>query len=129
VAKLEALGVSDIDVVAITHGHADHIGQLDEVLASISVQEPGCRGAPHTFRTFEAAIAALRSVRGSLRGTPGRKTTPGRVSSGRRGSPAQLGGEGRFQPWLHPMWGLRRRTAWLGRPDRDLHQQLRRVPA
>lgn len=54
-AKLEALGVSDIDVVAITHGHADHIGQLDEVLASFSVQEVWMSGTPHTSRTFEAA--------------------------------------------------------------------------
>jgi competence protein ComEC len=55
VAKLEALGVSDIDVVAITHCHADHSGQLDEVLASFSVQEGWMSGTPHTSRTFEAA--------------------------------------------------------------------------
>jgi competence protein ComEC len=59
VPMLRSLGVSAIDVVAITHGHADHIGQLDRVLGSFDVGEVWMSGTPHTTLTFERAITAL----------------------------------------------------------------------
>lgn len=59
VPHLRSLGVTSIDVVAITHAHADHIGQLDRVLGSFSVGEVWMSGTPHTTLTFDRAITAL----------------------------------------------------------------------
>lgn len=59
VPHLRALGVSAIDVVAITHAHADHIGQLDSVLDNFDVDEAWMSGTPHTTQTFDRAITAL----------------------------------------------------------------------
>jgi competence protein ComEC len=65
VPALRALGVDAIDVVAITHGHADHIGQLDRVLAAFPVAEVWMSGTPHTTRTFERALAAIEASNAS----------------------------------------------------------------
>lgn len=59
VPMLRSLGVTSLDVVAITHGHADHIGQLDRVLGSFEVGEVWMSGTPHTTQTFDRAITAL----------------------------------------------------------------------
>lgn len=56
---LDARGVTAIDVVAITHGHADHIGQLDAVLERFDVAEVWMSGTIHTTRTFERALEAI----------------------------------------------------------------------
>ena len=61
VPMLQSLGVASIDVVAITHGHADHIGQLDRVLGSFDVGEVWMSGTPHTTQTFERAITAIEN--------------------------------------------------------------------
>ena len=61
VPALRSLGVESIDVVAITHAHADHIGQLDRVLGSLEVGEVWMSGTPHTTQTFERAVAALEA--------------------------------------------------------------------
>ena len=61
VPMIRALGVASIDVVAITHGHADHIGQLDRVLGDFAVGEVWMSGAPHTTQTFERAITAIEN--------------------------------------------------------------------
>jgi competence protein ComEC len=61
VAALDSLAVAHLDVVAITHPHADHIGQLDEVLANVTVDEVWMSGTPATTQTFEAAIAAVEA--------------------------------------------------------------------
>jgi competence protein ComEC len=61
VPALRVLGVEVIDVVVITHGHADHIGQLDTVLQAFSVGEVWMSGTPHTTLTFERALAALEA--------------------------------------------------------------------
>ena len=58
---LRSLGVEAIDVVAITHGHADHIGQLDRVLGSFEVGEVWMSGTPHTTQTFDRAITAIEN--------------------------------------------------------------------
>ena len=61
VAYLEDLGVSRIDVVAITHPHADHIGQLDDVLAAVDVDEVWMSGTITTSETFEEALSAIEA--------------------------------------------------------------------
>lgn len=61
VPMLRSLGVGAIDVVAITHGHADHIGQLDRVLGSFDVGEVWMSGTPHTTQTFDRAITAIEN--------------------------------------------------------------------
>ncbi|HEV2070355.1 MAG TPA: MBL fold metallo-hydrolase, partial [Acidimicrobiales bacterium] len=61
VAYLRDLGVSRIDVVAITHPHADHIGQLDDVLAAVDVGEVWMSGTVSTSQTFEEAISAVEA--------------------------------------------------------------------
>lgn len=61
VPMLRSLGVGTIDVVAITHGHADHIGQLDRVLGSFDVGEVWMSGTPNTTQTFDRAITAIEN--------------------------------------------------------------------
>lgn len=61
VPQLKALGVSRIDVVAVTHAHADHVGQLDEVLAAFDVGEVWMSGTPATSATFEEGVAAIEA--------------------------------------------------------------------
>jgi competence protein ComEC len=59
VGHLRRLGVSRLDVVAVTHPHADHLGQFDRVLDTFDVAEVWWSGATHTTRTFERALDAL----------------------------------------------------------------------
>ena len=54
--------VESIDVVVITHGHADHIGQLDRILTEFDVGEVWMSGTPHTSATFERAIDAIAAA-------------------------------------------------------------------
>jgi competence protein ComEC len=61
VPLLRSLGVTRIDVLVITHPHADHIGQFDRVLAAFDVDEVWWSGASTTTRTFERAVAALEA--------------------------------------------------------------------
>lgn len=61
VAYLQDLGVSRIDVVAITHPHADHIGQLDDVLAAVDVDEVWMSGTISTSETFDEALSAIEA--------------------------------------------------------------------
>lgn len=56
---LAALGVDRLDLVVITHPHADHIGQFDQVLAAVDVDEVWWSGSVTTTQTFERAVAAL----------------------------------------------------------------------
>jgi competence protein ComEC len=59
VPHLRRLGVERLDVVAVTHPHADHLGQFDLVLDTFEVGEVWWSGATHTTRTFERALAAV----------------------------------------------------------------------
>jgi competence protein ComEC len=61
VPYLEAIGVDTLDLVAITHPHADHLGQFDRVMERFDVAEVWWSGATHTTRTFERALAALEA--------------------------------------------------------------------
>lgn len=59
VAYLRSQAVSAIDVVVVTHPHADHLGQFDEVVDAFDVDEVWWSGATHTTQTFERALEAL----------------------------------------------------------------------
>jgi competence protein ComEC len=59
VPALRAAGVETIDLVIVTHPHADHIGQFDQVLDSFTVTEVWWSGSTTTTQTFDRALAAL----------------------------------------------------------------------
>ncbi|MDQ0338866.1 beta-lactamase superfamily II metal-dependent hydrolase [Caldalkalibacillus uzonensis] len=59
VPYLKSVGVEYIDLIIGTHPHADHIGQLDRVLAEFPVQEVWMSGDTHSTRTFERAVEAI----------------------------------------------------------------------
>jgi competence protein ComEC len=61
VPLLRAHGVSRIDLLVITHPHADHIGQFDRVMAAFPVEEVWWSGATATSQTFGRAVAALEA--------------------------------------------------------------------
>lgn len=61
VAYLRAQDVTAVDVVAVTHPHADHLGQFDEVLDAFDVAEVWWSPATHTTATFERAVEALEA--------------------------------------------------------------------
>ncbi len=72
--QLQALGVHQLDLVVASHAHADHIGALDEVLSELRVSYYMDNRLPHTTRTFQNVIDAVRT-RGItyLPATPGRR--------------------------------------------------------
>jgi competence protein ComEC len=59
VPALRAAGVETIDLVVVTHPHADHVGQFDQVLDSFTVTEVWWSGSTTTTQTFDRALAAL----------------------------------------------------------------------
>lgn len=56
---LEGQQVTTVDVVAITHPHADHIGQFPAVLERFEVAEVWWPPTTHTTETFANAVTAL----------------------------------------------------------------------
>jgi beta-lactamase superfamily II metal-dependent hydrolase len=61
VPLLRSHGVEKIDLLIITHPHADHIGQFDRVMSAFDVSEVWWSGSVATSRTFERAVAALEA--------------------------------------------------------------------
>lgn len=59
VEYLERHGVERIDLLAVTHPHADHIGQFDRVLERFAVTEVWWSPATHTTQTFDRSLTAL----------------------------------------------------------------------
>ena len=59
VPMLQARGVEALDLVVVTHPHADHLGQFDQVLEAFPVDEVWWSGSVTTSQTFERAITAL----------------------------------------------------------------------
>jgi competence protein ComEC len=58
---LDRLDVDRLDVVALTHPHADHIGQTPQVLDRYDVAEVWASGAVHDTLTFERALEAIET--------------------------------------------------------------------
>jgi len=56
---LERLGVEALDLLVITHPHADHMGQAAEVLQTLPVGEVWLSGYEHTTRLFERLLDAI----------------------------------------------------------------------
>lgn len=59
VPYLEDAGVDGIDLLVVTHPHADHIGQFDQVLDSFDVDKVWWSGSETDSQTFADAQAAL----------------------------------------------------------------------
>ncbi len=59
VSYLQNEKISDIDLVAITHPHADHIGQLDMILDSFHVDEVWMNGDTNNAQAFANALEAI----------------------------------------------------------------------
>src|SRR5690606_20918292 len=56
---LQQAGVTALDVLVLTHPHADHIGQAARVLRTLPVAEVWMSGWEHTTATFERTLDAL----------------------------------------------------------------------
>jgi len=61
VPLLRQHGVTRIDLLVITHPHADHIGQFDRVMEAFPVDEVWWSGSTATSQTFARAVAALEA--------------------------------------------------------------------
>lgn len=59
VSLLQTYDVTKIDLLVLTHGHADHIGQTKQVLQSFPVKEVWMSGDIHTSKTFEYNLDAI----------------------------------------------------------------------
>jgi len=56
---LKAHSISSLDLVIISHPHADHIGQLDSIMEQFSVGEVWMSGNSATSQTFQRAAEAV----------------------------------------------------------------------
>jgi competence protein ComEC len=56
---LRSVGVDELDLLVVTHPHADHIGQFDKVIDSLPVAEVWWSGSTATSQTFARAVDAL----------------------------------------------------------------------
>lgn len=59
VPHLQRLDVETIDLLILTHPHADHIGQAAKVLQKFQVAEVWMSGYEHTTRLFEEVLDAI----------------------------------------------------------------------
>lgn len=59
VPYLKQVGVTEIDLVVGTHPHADHIGQIAQVIEAFPVTEVWMSGDTHSTVTFERVINAI----------------------------------------------------------------------
>lgn len=59
VPYLRSAGITSLDLIIGTHPHADHIGQMDRVIAAFPVKEAWLSGDSHTSKTFERVLDAI----------------------------------------------------------------------
>lgn len=56
---LQNLGVSQIDLLIVTHAHADHIAGMDKIIAKYKPEAFIDPGIPHTTATYQRMITAI----------------------------------------------------------------------
>ncbi len=61
VPYLKSVGVASIDLLIVTHPHADHIGQFPLVIEAFPVEEVWLSGDITTTKTFERAIDSIEA--------------------------------------------------------------------
>ena len=59
VTYLESQHVQEIDIIAITHPHADHIGQLDKIIDNFQVTEVWMNGETANSQVFAKSLEAI----------------------------------------------------------------------
>ncbi|MFW6111188.1 MAG: MBL fold metallo-hydrolase, partial [Thermoproteota archaeon] len=59
IGYLQDQGVEEIDLLVATHAHADHIGQMREVIEDFMVHEVWMSGDLHSSDTFEGVVGAI----------------------------------------------------------------------
>ncbi|MFA9479366.1 MBL fold metallo-hydrolase [Phycisphaerales bacterium AB-hyl4] len=59
VPHLQRIGIETIDLIILTHPHADHIGQVPQILEAFPVTEVWMSGWEHTSQTFERVLDAV----------------------------------------------------------------------
>jgi competence protein ComEC len=57
---LKQKGVKEIDLIIATHPHADHIGEMRDVMRAFKVNEFWDAGFPHTTKTYEDMLATIK---------------------------------------------------------------------
>jgi competence protein ComEC len=73
VGMLRALGVDSLDLVIASHNHADHIGGLIDVVRAYRPRFVLENGVPHTTRTYERFLDAIRDAGSELLGPTARR--------------------------------------------------------
>jgi beta-lactamase superfamily II metal-dependent hydrolase len=58
---LQSVGVERLNLLIVTHPHADHIGQVPQVMDAFPVEEVWMSGNPHTTVSFERALDAIEA--------------------------------------------------------------------
>ena len=61
VPHLRNEGIEELDLMILTHPHADHIGQADIVLEELEVREVWMSGDTHTTQTFGRVVDAIEA--------------------------------------------------------------------
>ncbi|WP_232725644.1 MBL fold metallo-hydrolase [Bacillus sp. FJAT-44742] len=56
---LHSQDIESVDVMILSHPHADHIGQADTILEQFTVEEVWMSGDTHTSQTFERVMDAI----------------------------------------------------------------------
>ena len=61
---LRRMGVDTLDLVVASHGHADHIGGMPAVFATLAVRAYMDNGIPHTTQTYQRTMQAVQAEPG-----------------------------------------------------------------
>jgi len=61
VQYLQSENITSIDIIAITHPHADHIGQLDKIIETFDIDEVWMNGEISNSDIFNRSLAAIEN--------------------------------------------------------------------